>query len=41
MTYGIVSLPTMFLVNAEGIVVSRSATVQDVKTALPSMLANK
>ena len=41
MTYGIVSLPTMFLVNAEGVVVSRSATVQDVKTALPSMLANK
>lgn len=32
MNYGIVSLPTMFLVNAEGVVVSRNATVQDVKT---------
>lgn len=41
MTYGIVSLPTMFLVNAEGVVVNRSATVQDVKTALPSILAGK
>lgn len=41
MNYGIVSLPTMFLVNAEGVVVSRNATVQDVKTALPALLANK
>lgn len=39
--YGIVSLPTMFLVNAEGVVVNRSATLQEVKTALPSMLPNK
>ena len=41
MNYGIVSLPTMFLVNGEGVVVSRNATIQDVKTALPSLLANK
>ncbi len=32
MNYGIVSLPTMFLVNSEGVVVSRNATVQDVKS---------
>ena len=36
--YGVISLPTMFLVNGEGVVVSRSATVQDVKTALPALL---
>jgi peroxiredoxin len=39
MNFGIVSLPTMFLVNADGIVVSRNASVQDVKTALPALLA--
>ena len=38
MGYGVISLPTMFLVNAEGVVVSRNATVQDVKTALPTLL---
>ena len=38
MGYGVISLPTMFLVNAEGVVVSRNATVQDVKTALPALL---
>lgn len=41
MNFGIVSLPTMFLVNGEGVVVSRNATVQDVKTALPAMLTTK
>ena len=41
MNYGIVSLPTMFLVNSEGIVVSRNASVQDVKTALPALLGGK
>jgi peroxiredoxin len=41
LNYGIVSLPTMFLVNAEGVVVNRNATIQDVKTAVPAMLANK
>ena len=38
MGYGVISLPTMFLVNADGVVVSRNATVQDVKTALPALL---
>ncbi len=32
--YGVISLPTMFLVNAEGVVVSRNTSVQEVKTAL-------
>lgn len=41
LNFGIVSLPTMFLVNAEGVVVSRNATLQDVKAALPAILANK
>lgn len=41
LNYGIVSLPTMFLVNAEGVVVSRNATVQDLKTALAALSANK
>jgi len=38
MGYGVISLPTMFLVNKDGLVVSRNATVQDVKTALPELL---
>lgn len=41
MNYGIVSLPTMFLVNGDGVVISRNATVQDVKAALPALLAGK
>lgn len=41
LNYGIVSLPTMFLVNAEGVVVNRNASIQDVKSALPSMVAGK
>lgn len=39
--YGVISLPTMFLVDKDGVVVSRNATVQDVKAALPKMLAGK
>ncbi len=38
MGYGVISLPTMFLVNGDGVVVSRNATIQDVKTALPALL---
>ncbi len=42
MGYGVISLPTMFLVNAEGVVVSRNTSVQEVKTALtPKAAANK
>ena len=41
LTYGIASLPTMFLVNGDGIVVNRSATVQDVKAALKEVVAGK
>lgn len=37
-TYGIVSLPTMFLVNRDGIVVNRGASVQEVKAELPALL---
>lgn len=36
--YGIASLPTMFLVNTEGVVVNRGASIQDVKTELPKLL---
>ena len=36
--YGIVSLPTMFLVNRDGIVVNRGASVQEVKAELPALL---
>lgn len=39
--YGIASLPTMFLVNSDGVVVNRSATVQDVNTALKKVVAGK
>ena len=36
--YGIISLPTMFLVDKEGKVVSRSISVSDLKAALPGLL---
>lgn len=36
--FGIISLPTMFLVNREGKVVSRNATITEVKTELPELL---
>ena len=38
MNFGIISLPTMFLVNADGIVVSRNTNLTEVKTELPSLL---
>ncbi|HLJ11541.1 MAG TPA: redoxin domain-containing protein [Planctomycetaceae bacterium] len=39
--FGIISLPTMFIVDAEGKVLSRSATVADLKTLLAEKLAKK
>lgn len=37
-SFGIISLPTMFLVDREGKVVNRNATITDVKTDLPGLL---
>ncbi len=37
-SFGIISFPTMFLVNKEGKVVSRNATITDVKADLPDLL---
>ncbi|HEY0983172.1 MULTISPECIES: thioredoxin-like domain-containing protein [unclassified Schlesneria] len=37
-SFGIISLPTMFLVDREGKVVNRNATLTDVKTELPNLL---
>ena len=37
-SFGIISLPTMFLVDREGKVVNRNATLTDVKTDLPGLL---
>ena len=37
-SFGIISLPTMFLVDKEGKVVHRNATITDVKTELPNLL---
>ncbi|HVW00025.1 MAG TPA: TlpA disulfide reductase family protein [Planctomycetaceae bacterium] len=37
-TFGIISLPTMFLVGDDGKVLNRSETVADLKTALPELL---
>ncbi len=37
-SFGIISLPTMFLVDREGKVVNRNATITDVKTDLPNLL---
>jgi hypothetical protein len=39
--FGVISLPTMFLVNDKGVVVSYNASIQDVKTALPTLLTGK
>lgn len=36
--FGIISLPTMFLVNKEGKVVSRNASITEIKTELPELL---
>ncbi|HLQ47298.1 MAG TPA: redoxin family protein, partial [Planctomycetaceae bacterium] len=40
-TFGIISLPTMFLVGKDGIVQSRPASMEDVKAALPELLGLK
>ena len=37
-SFGIISLPTMFLVDRDGKVVNRNATLTDVKTDLPGLL---
>ena len=37
-SFGIISLPTMFLVDKEGKVVNRNATLTDIKTELPNLL---
>ncbi len=41
MRFGIISLPTMFLVGSDGKVVSRSTSVDDLKTKLPELLKAK
>lgn len=41
LAYGVISLPTMFLVDREGIVHSRPASMEDVKAALPELLGLK
>jgi thiol-disulfide isomerase/thioredoxin len=38
LAFGVISLPTMFLVDKKGIVHSRPASIEDVKTALPEVL---
>ncbi len=37
-SFGIISLPTMFLVNKEGKVVSRNASIAEIKAELPELL---
>ena len=39
--FGIISLPTMFIVDGEGKVLNRSATLTDLKTTLAETLAKK
>lgn len=39
--FGIISLPTMFLVDQDGKVLNRAATVEDLKTSLPELLPSK
>jgi len=41
LSYGIISLPTMFLVGKDGKVVSRSVSVEDLKKKLPGLLSAK
>ena len=41
LAFGVISLPTMFLVDKKGIVHSRPASIEDVKTALPEVLEVK
>jgi thiol-disulfide isomerase/thioredoxin len=38
LSYGIISLPTMFLVDQEGRVLHRSASITDLKTLLPEIM---
>ncbi len=39
--FGIISLPTMFLVDSKGVVVSRSSSVDELKTVLPQILTGQ
>ena len=39
--FGIISFPTMFLVNPEGKVISRNASLTEIKTDLPNLLSPK
>jgi thiol-disulfide isomerase/thioredoxin len=39
--YGVISLPTMFLVDRNGIVTNSSASVDDLKKSVPELLKNK
>jgi len=40
-SFGIISLPTMFLVDEKGVVISRNISVEDLKKQLTTLLANK
>lgn len=40
-SYGIISLPTMFLVDDKGLVVSRNSSVEELKSVLPQLLTPK
>lgn len=39
--YGIISLPTMFLIDNKGIVVSRSSSVEELKSVLPQLVTGR
>ncbi len=39
--FGVISLPTMFLVDQNGVVVSSSATVEELKKTVPELLSKK
>ena len=39
--YGIITLPTMFLVDTQGKVVNKSASVADLKTSVPKLIKKK
>lgn len=40
-SYGIISLPTMFLIDDKGLVVSRNSSVEELKSVLPQLLVPK
>ena len=40
-SFGIISLPTMFLVNEKGVVINRNISVEELKKQLTTMLAKK